>query len=95
MCYAHDFRNVSKRAINDKNKKPEILHDISQLNLSTTKEYASKLFLKKYIELEPEFVEYFEPLWLGTHANWYEATAIYTNNAHSKKKLPYKLCFGG
>lgn len=44
----------------------------------------SNLFCQKWIELEPNFVEYFECQWLRPLANWFDGAAEYTpstNNA--------------
>lgn len=87
MCYAHVVRNVSKRPVNNRKNMVSILNDMRYMNLaSTVGEFTmlSKLFLKKYKKIEPEFAKYFQEQWLsGSHCNWFEAASIYdpsTNN---------------
>lgn len=81
MCYAHVVRNVAKRTLNDKNNKSAILNDISQMNLAKSEmefNMLSKWFLKKWNNTEPEFADYFENTWLGSHCNWFEAASVFS-----------------
>lgn len=56
----------------------------------------SKLFCKKWEQVEPDFITYFKREWLGAHCNWFEGAADYTpstnngqesHNATIKKKI--------
>lgn len=61
--------------------------DLDRLQLARTPEMfniAADLFLKKWIEVSPELVEYFEYEWLIQNRNWYEGymhKTPSTNNA--------------
>lgn len=87
MCFAHVIRNVRKRPFAMKNNKQLIIDDIRKIQSApnrATFEMMSKLFCGKWIELEPNFIEYFQCQWLGPLANWFEGAAVYTpstNNA--------------
>lgn len=44
----------------------------------------TKLFIEKWQQVEPNFVDYFKKEWLGSHSNWFKGAAQYTpstNNA--------------
>lgn len=87
MCYAHVIRNCRKRPFVSKNNKTLILDDIGLLQLAANREEfdaMSTLFLKKWKELEPDFISYFKNEWLTSRCNWFEGAADYTpstNNA--------------
>lgn len=88
MCYAHVLRNVNKRPLkNAKKNRKLILEDIGLMHLAPNSEIfsvLSKLFLKKWKKIEPDFIEYFNKQWLGSHKNWYESAAIYSPSTNNK-----------
>lgn len=103
MCFVHVERNCAKQPLNNNKNRKEILNDLKQMNIATSEDHfkeLSRLFLDKYRDCEPEFVEYFERQWLGDHCNWYEAASIYTpstnNNLEGQltvsKFIFYGLC---
>lgn len=87
MCFAHVIRNIRKRTFVMKNNKQLIIDDIRKIQSApnrATFEMMSKLFCEKWVNLESNFIEYFQCQWLGPLANWFEGAAIYTpstNNA--------------
>lgn len=51
---------------------------------TSTFQMMTELFKKKWHSLEPNFIDYFQREWLGSHCNWFEGVADYTpstNNA--------------
>lgn len=87
MCFAHVIRNVRKRPFTSQQNKQLILADIRFMQLApfrVTFDMMSDLFITKWADIKPNFVEYFQNEWLGGHSNWLEGAAIYapsTNNA--------------
>lgn len=87
MCWAHVIRNVNKQTFRGGVKaKNAVLNDLRILQLSCSEEIFernSKLFLKKWMKKEPDFVKYFNKQWLGVHKNWYEGAAEYTPSTNN------------
>lgn len=87
MCFAHVLRNIRSRPFASKNNKPLIIDDIKKMQLAQNRnvfDMMAELFVKKWMDLEPNFVNYFQKQWLGVHSNWFEGVADYTpstNNA--------------
>lgn len=87
MCYAHVVRNIRKQRLQNRSNMQSILNDVRILQRSNSKErfkVLCELFCKKWQAEEPEFVAYFQKVWLGRHCNWFEGSADYTpstNNA--------------
>lgn len=77
MCWAHMFKNVSKRLctlIKCKEIRAKILADITFLQTISNVakfETARSLFLTKW-SMEIEFIEYFTEEWINQNPNWYE-----------------------
>lgn len=94
MCYIHVKRNVAKRPLKDNKNRKRILNDMTHMASSEENfKIMSQLFLKKYKESEPEFVDYFQSQWLGEHCNWYEAAAVYTPSTNNNLEGEhYFLC---
>lgn len=102
MCFAHVLRNVRKRPFTSKNNKELIIDDIKKMQLAQNRKvfkHMARMFCKKWIELERNFVEYFEAQWLGDHTNWFEGAANYTpstnnalesHNAVIKRKVTFR-----
>lgn len=102
MCFAHVIRNCRKRPFVSKNNKILILDDIRKMQLAQNRKIfdaMSALFLKKWKDVERNFVEYFKSEWLGTHSNWFEGAASYTpstnnalesHNATIKRKVTFR-----
>lgn len=102
MCFAHVLRNVRKRPFASKTNKPLIIDDIKKMQLAPNRnifDMMSKLFLDKWVCIEPNFVAYFKMQWLGVHSNWFEGAADYTpstnnavesHNATIKRKVTFR-----
>ncbi|RNA32158.1 hypothetical protein BpHYR1_024800, partial [Brachionus plicatilis] len=87
MCWAHVKRNVHTRFCRNKHYY-HIKNDIDSLQLSITEsmfESASKLFIKKWTELDKDFSSYFETTWINSSVNgWFDGRSQshpITNNA--------------
>lgn len=73
MCFAHVIRNCRKRPFTSKSNKSLALEDIRMIQLApnlSTFQMMTKLFCKKWENIECDFVAYFEKEWLGAHCNW-------------------------
>lgn len=87
MCFAHVIRNMRKRPFAMKNNKALIIDDVRRIQSASSRAIFDKMadmFCEKWKDLEPNFIEYFRSQWLGSLANWFEGSAIYTpstNNA--------------
>lgn len=80
MCYAHVVRNINKRPFTSTNNKRLILDDIYYMHLASNRETfdkMSELFLKKWQDIETDFITYFQQQWLDACSNWFEGAAVY------------------
>lgn len=87
MCYVHVLRNIEKnRHKYAKENHDEIFKDLNTLHLSSSPELfltLKRLFLKKWMEREPEFAKYMNEQWFDKHCNWYEGAATYTPSTNN------------
>lgn len=77
-CFAHVMMNVEKFNFNDIANKEPIKNDLRTLQLMSNKQWFDigwKLFARKWKEDEPEFVDYFEKVYIKMNYNWYEGCA--------------------
>ena len=89
MCWAHMHSKVMKKieSMVDKLEQQDLVDDIETLQLAQNERIftkASKLFIKKWIKTQPNFIEYFQTEWLTSRKGWHEGVRHLTpstNNA--------------
>lgn len=88
MCWYHAKVAMEKHLnIAKKENREAILCDIEFLHLASTRDIfdnAARLFMRKWMSVEPDYCKYFEDEWLTKHRNWYLGAAEHTpchNNA--------------
>lgn len=82
-CFAHLMANVQKQKFNNAENKEAIKGDISKLQLVHNGDLFNtgwKLLAKKWKDKEPDFIQYFEDVYIKTFSNWYEG---YSNRTPS------------
>lgn len=87
ICWAHVVMNIKKKTFHRKYNQELILKDIKILQLAPSMQVfktGSDLLFNKWIEKEPEFMQYFKPQWLDKNNTWFEGAKNFTpstNNA--------------
>lgn len=87
MCFFHLKKALNNAKYHTKENKIAIIKDIDVLQQCETKEvfkHVIELFIHKWIEREPDFIEYFKAEWINKNPNWFSAAnlkAPNTNNA--------------
>lgn len=96
-CFAHLMMNVDKRKYRSSENKQQIKNDIRKLKFSYNKrifDIGCKLFLEKWKILEPEFVMYFQNVYVEHNQNWYAGSvfqAPLTNNCLEAFNRSFKV----
>lgn len=74
MCYFHVMKKIDDYPLNNKQNRKSIKEDVRSLRLAWNRTIFQKgmdLFLTKWKEIEPAFVEKFENSWVKKNANWF------------------------
>lgn len=77
-CFMHIMSNVEKQKFNSSDNKEAIKSDIRCLQLIHDKDLFDlgwKLLAEKWADREPEFIAYFEKVYINSNSNWYEGVS--------------------
>lgn len=81
FCFLHVMSNVEKRKFNIAENKERIKSDLRSLQLVSNEawfEIGWKLCTRKWKEVEPELIEYFENTYIKNNSNWFEGCSMDT-----------------
>lgn len=81
ICSFHFFKNCRERPLDNPENREKIMHDLGDLQLAGNRDQfgkASKLFIEKWMILEPTFTKYFEKQWVLKNNTWYEGYQLLT-----------------
>lgn len=87
MCYVHVIRAIDRRPMVRKVNRVEIKRDISNLRLAydvNCFQIGCQLFSAKWLNNEPDFVQYFRDTWVAHNSKWFNGACyrmVKTNNA--------------
>lgn len=86
MCESHMKRAVDRRPFHDQNNKELVKADLNKLILAYNEDifqHGCELFLKKWLEFEPELAEYIDCTWFKRNEKWYNGAGIRTPNTNN------------
>lgn len=93
-CFTHVMTNVEKQKFREATNKESIKADIRRLQLIHSADLFHegwKLMAAKWVNREPDFIAYFEKVYIKTNPNWYEGAADRTPKTNNCLEVFHRL----